>query len=156
MEMNLELKFLQETPEMAPLIASWYEKEWKIAREVTLSSLSGKMTTSFPFQIVCYSNGEPVGTAGLYDMVGLLRADPSFATYQPWLALVYTDPAFRGKGIGAWMCKEMDRLTLRAGFKRYYLYTFTAESLYRRLGWIEMDRVNYHGNDTVVMYRDLA
>lgn len=41
------------------------------------------------------------------------------------------------------------------GFARYYLFTFTAESLYRRLAWQEMDRVDYHGHDAAVMYKDL-
>jgi GNAT superfamily N-acetyltransferase len=153
--MTLEIRPLHAAPEARALIVEWYAAEWRmpVARiEALLDSMSSNGT---PMQSVCLRDGSIVGTAGIYNQVGLFQTAPHFAEFQPWLALVYTPPALRGGGIASWLCTQMDAEARRLGFSRYYLFTFTAESLYRRLGWQEMDRVDYHGNDAVVMYKDL-
>jgi GNAT superfamily N-acetyltransferase len=153
--MTLEIRPLHTAPEARAVIVEWYAAEWRmpVARiEALLDSMSPNGT---PMQSVCYRDGLIVGTAGIYNQVGLFQTAPHFAELQPWLALVYTPPELRGAGIASWLCSRMDDEARRLGFSRYYLFTFTAESLYRRLGWVEMDRVDYHGHDAAVMYKDL-
>jgi len=152
---ELVLKYLRDLPELSPLIADWYHREWDIPIERSLDLLASRMTTSVPFQVVAMMDDVPVATGGIYDSVGLVAAEPRFAIYKPWLALVYTSPAYRGQGIGAWLCERLDDEAIRLSFSRYYLFTFTAERLYARLGWKEMERVEYKNHEAVVMYNDL-
>jgi GNAT superfamily N-acetyltransferase len=153
---NLEFAYLRDRQDAIPEICKWYLAEWSMPEERTRKILSKRLGTDVPFQTVCLLDGRPVGTAGLYESVGICRAEARFRVLRPWLALFYTQAEFRGRGIGAWMCTRMDAEALRLGLDRYYLYTLTAESLYRRLGWTEMERVHYRGKEAVVMFKDLT
>jgi hypothetical protein len=42
------------------------------------------------------------------------------------------------------------------GLEKIYLFTHTSESLYRRLGWQQLERLALGGKDIVVMEKDIA
>ncbi|MCE9501988.1 MAG: GNAT family N-acetyltransferase [Leptospira sp.] len=155
--LNLDLKFvyLKDHPEFQSVIADWYFSEWGIPQAQTNLSLAEKMRTELPFHALGVAEGRPIVTAGLYNSVGLTRKEERYQAFGPWLALVYTIPEFRGRGAGFWICDKIDQECRRLGINRYYLFTFTAEKLYSRLGWIPVERLKYNGHDTVVMFKDL-
>ncbi len=154
--MQLEFVFLADRPELASVISEWYEAQWQMPQEYTRAHLSGKMQKQVPLQVVGLLDGRPVTTAGIYDEVGLTRAEPRFRKLGPWLALVYTVPDLRGKGLGAEICEHMDGVAAGLGLPEYFLFTMTAERLYVRLGWKEIERVAYKSNTAVVMKKRLG
>jgi GNAT superfamily N-acetyltransferase len=137
------------------LIAGWYEREWKIASQITIQKISSYPAEGIPFQILMTVDGLPVATGGLYHEVGLLDYEPKYRIYGPWLALVYTAPKNRNKGYGALLCQKIQEISKDLGLKEIFLYTFTAETLYKQLGWEELERTNYKGKDAVVMKKKL-
>jgi GNAT superfamily N-acetyltransferase len=107
------------------------------------------------FQILMTLDGIPVSTAGLYDHVGLLDKEPRFKIHKNWLALVYTIPDKRHQGYGTLICKHIEGLSKKMKLDTLYLFTDTAEQLYIRLGWTEMERLSMGERNVVIMKRDL-
>jgi GNAT superfamily N-acetyltransferase len=137
------------------LIADWYFTEWTIDKATTINRFSAFPDDGIPFQLVMKLNGVPIATGGIYDHVGLLDALPRLKPLQPWLALVYTIPEQRKKGYGALLCQEIQTLTKRIGINEMFLFTHTAEPLYKRLGWEQLERVYLKDKDIAVMKKDL-
>ena len=141
--------------EIISLIASWYLQQWAIPIERTAKRLSEQQEDDIVFHLVLYKDGIPIATGGLHHKVGLLQADDRFKKYDPWVAVLYTIPEQRNSGTGSLLLKKIEDFSLKKGYETIYLYTFTAESLYVREGWKEMERVSYKGHDTVVMQKKL-
>jgi GNAT superfamily N-acetyltransferase len=99
--------------------------------------------------------GLPVATGGIYNHVGLLNREPKFNIYKHWLALVYTVPAFRNKVYGVSLCQFMEKYAAEINITHIHLFTHTAESLYKRIGWQEIERLELAGKYIVVMEKYL-
>lgn len=137
------------------MIAEWYSSEWNIAKETTVQQIANFPTSGVPFQIVMKADNMPVATAGLYNHVKLLDFESGFSKYGPWLALVYTTSENRNKGYGTLICKQIEEISSNLGLKKIYLYTSTAEKLYKHLGWEEMERLTIQSREIVVMEKEL-
>ncbi|MBL7932354.1 MAG: GNAT family N-acetyltransferase [Bacteroidia bacterium] len=138
-----------------PLIADWYLNEWKIPFDKTIQNLKQVNDDPFQLQVLMRIDGRPVSCGGVYHHVGLLDREPRFRIYKNWLALVYTIPSERKKGYGAILCENIQERSKKMGLERLYLFTDTAEKLYKRLGWSELERLSLVGRNIVVMERDL-
>ena len=141
--------------ELISLIADWYFDEWNIDKAVTIDRLNTFRNTGVPFQVIMTLDGSPIATGGVYDHVGLLDAVPRLKEFQPWLALVYSLPEHRGKGYGAMLCEEIQGRAKATGTKDLFLFTHTAESLYKRLGWEQLERIALKGKDIAIMKKEL-
>ena len=93
-----------------------------------------------------------VGTASL------VNSDlPSRPDLTPWLASVLVLPPFRGKGYSAPLIRCVEEAaTLYA--TTLWLYTWSAESVYSKLGWqhVGPSRDEARGIDVILMKRDLS
>jgi GNAT superfamily N-acetyltransferase len=144
-----------EDTELISLIADWYLGEWNISKEATIQRFSDFNIGQIAFQIVMYLNDTPIATGGVYHHVGLLNHEPRFKLYNPWLALVFTIKANRGKGYGALLCKKIQEVSQALKFEQLFLFTDTAESLYKRLDWKELERIDLKGRNIVIMNKCL-
>lgn len=154
--MNIDYKRITAIDtELISLIADWYFDEWNIDKTATIERLSNFPDDGIPFQLAMTLNGSPIATGGVYHHVGLLDAVPRLKEFEPWLALVYTLPEHRGKGYGAMLCEEIQARAKTLGTKDLYLFTHTAESLYKRLGWEQLERIALKGKDIVIMKKEL-
>jgi GNAT superfamily N-acetyltransferase len=148
-------KITSSDTELINLIADWYWDEWNIDKAATIERLNSFPDTGTPFQLVMTLNGLPIATGGVYHHVGLLDAEPRLKVYHPWLALVYTMPEYRNNGYGALLCNEIQARSKALGLKELFLFTHTAESLYKRLGWQQLERIALKGKDIAVMKIEL-
>jgi GNAT superfamily N-acetyltransferase len=137
------------------LIADWYLSEWNIPLQTTIDKTKKLSADNFEFQILMTLYGKPIATGGLYNHVGLLDKEPRLKVYRNWLALVYTAPENRGKGLGALICRQIQTHAKYLGLKDIYLFTHTAENLYKRLEWQQLERLVLGGKDIVVMKKEL-
>jgi GNAT superfamily N-acetyltransferase len=133
------------------LIADWYLSEWNIPVQKTIEKIKNLSTDNYEFQVLITLDSKPIATGGLYNHVGLLDREPRFKIYKNWLALVYTKPENRGNGLGALICENIQNRSKYLGLKNIYLFTHTAENLYKRLGWQQIERLALGGKDIVVM-----
>jgi GNAT superfamily N-acetyltransferase len=137
------------------LISRWYHQEWSIPPERTVQRIMSHPNDDVLFQYILTINSTPAATGGLYQNVGLHQVYPEYKKWGPWVALIYTDPKFRNLGLGSRLLHEIEEQAYERNFKDLYLFTFTAEDLYKRNGWSELDRVDYHYKDTVIMTKRL-
>ncbi len=144
-----------DNKELIGLIASWYLQEWNIDPAITIQKVSSFDSNGIPFQVIMTVNNMPIATGGIYNHVGLLDIEPKFKAFGPWLALVFTTVENRNKGYGALLCKKIQSLVKQRGLKEIFLFTHTAESLYKWLGWHKLERINLKGKDIVIMRKEL-
>jgi N-acetylglutamate synthase-like GNAT family acetyltransferase len=153
-QLMTDIKFQILTPddnEQIELIADWYLNEWNIPVQTTKEKIKNLSTDNYEFQVLMTLEDKPIATGGLYNHVGLLDKEPRLKIYKNWLALVYTKPDNRGKGLGALICKYIQDHSKDIGLKDIYLFTHTAENLYKRLGWQQIERLALGNKDIVVM-----
>jgi GNAT superfamily N-acetyltransferase len=132
-------------------IADWYYGEWAIPINTTIQRLTNQENDDVLFQLIVTKDNMIVATGGLYNNVGLLHIHAKFKKFRPWIALLYTNKENRNQGIGQFLLREIETVAKELGLNKIYLFTFTAESLYQRSGWTQIERVNYKGHDTVIM-----
>lgn len=153
-----DIKYQIITPddnENISLIADWYLTEWNIPIQTTIEKTKNLSADNYEFQVLMTIDNKPIATGGLYNHVGLLDKEPRLKMYKNWLALVYTKPDNRGKGLGALICSHIQDLSKDLGLKEIYLFTHTAENLYKRLDWQQLERLALGGKDIVVMKKEL-
>jgi len=136
-------------------IAHWYFDEWDTPIEKTLRRLSNQPNQDTLFQLVLSSNQRIVATGGLCNNVNIYKVHPKLKKFSPWIGLLYTQKEYRNKGFGSILLKEIERYAIEKDLNKIYLYTFTAESLYQRGGWKEIERIIYKDHETVVMEKNL-
>jgi len=137
------------------LIAGWYLSEWNIPIQTTIDNTKKLSADNYEFQVLMTLDDKPIATGGLYNHVGLLDKEPGLKIYKNWLALVDTIPENRGKGLGALICRHIQNHSKILGLKDIYLFTHTAENLYKRLDWQQLERLALGGKDIVVMKKEL-
>ncbi|MEQ8810292.1 MAG: GNAT family N-acetyltransferase [Imperialibacter sp.] len=142
--------------ELIQQIAEWYLAEWEIPVERTTKRLATHPSNNdVLFQFLLLVGDKPAATGGLSSHVGLLEAYPRLQIYKPWVSLLYTTEDYRNQGLGSQLLERIEAESLKLGYEQLYLHTFTAESLYKRLGWQEIELVDYKSHKTVVMTKQL-
>jgi GNAT superfamily N-acetyltransferase len=154
----MEIKYrivTKDDSDIIELISNWYLEQWNIPKKITIQRLNDFSSDGSQFQVLLTINGIPTATGGLYDHVGLIDKEPRFKIHKNWLALVYTVPDQRHKRIGTLLCCYIERYAKKAGVNEMFLFTDTAERLYARLGWKELERLSLGDRNIVVMKKEL-
>lgn len=100
---------------------------------------------------VLFDGGEPAGTAAL------IRSDlETRPDLTPWLAGLWVQPAFRGRGHATALVRRVEAFALAASVPVLWLYTSTAEPLYAKLGWERAGVEQENGHEVVLMRRALS
>ena len=141
---------VSERRDLAPVAARWIVDAFfggpggYTVEEMTAMILARQEAPAETF--VLFDGRRPVGTAGLAHED--LDARPDLT---PWLAGVFVEPEFRGRGHASALVRRVEACAQAARVGTLWLYTTKAEGLYLRLGWervgIERDR----NRDVVLM-----
>jgi len=154
---NIEIRVLATGEyELIQQIADWYYDEWLTPIDETVQRLSNQSDDTTLFQLVLFQNNKIVATGGISYEVNIQNVYPRLKAIGPWLALFYTDPNYRGQGLGKILLQEIDAYAKTKQLTKLYLYTFTAENLYERCGWNTVEKVLYKGHHSVIMEKNLT
>jgi GNAT superfamily N-acetyltransferase len=153
--MNHRIVAVSGRPDLAPLVARWrVEAFFNIPGDWTVEEMTARILAppEGPKEtFVLFEDDQPVGTAGL------VQTDlPSRADLTPWLAEVFVEPDFRGRGYASRLVRRVEDFALAASVSVLWLYTETAEPLYARLGWQRVGTERDRGHDVTLMRRDLS
>jgi GNAT superfamily N-acetyltransferase len=74
----------------------------------------------------------------------------------PWLGGLLVLPEWRSRGVGSMLMHRATEEARRLNVPRLFLWTHSAEGLYRKLGWHVVERVEYCAKEAVVMQIDSA
>lgn len=155
--MSRKIALLAEYPELIPRLAQWRWEEWGHLhpyrpQDEWIKRLAGHIhQDQIPLTVVAFENEEPVGLASLVHSDMETRKDLT-----PWLAGVLVLPTFRGRGFGSALVTAIEQHAAALGVETLYLYTDSAQGLYEKLAWEEIDREPYKGREVVIMYKRMT
>ncbi|MGY2463199.1 GNAT family N-acetyltransferase [Vreelandella sulfidaeris] len=138
------------------LVAIWIFEAWgHLHRGLTQEQAIERVRAEcgqggVPSIFVAMQGETPVGTASLIADDMSIRRE-----FTPWLASVYVMPEWRGQGIASGLVKRVEAEAIESGIRHFYLYTPDQQSLYRRLGWQDVEHLEYRGETVTVMSRQL-
>ncbi len=150
------VEHLAQHRDAVPLLAGWAQQQWgHLAPEITLEQRTAffarRVTPGqIPEMLVAVANGRVVGMASI--VTNDLSSRPDLT---PWMAAVYVMPEQRGRGIGSLLVQAILAEARWLELPRLYLITPDKMAFYARLGWREMEKVEYRGELVTVMFCDL-
>ncbi len=153
--MDQQIAAISDRPELAPIVARWrvdaffnYPGGYTV-EEMTALILEPPAGPTETF--VLFERGQPVGTAALIRTDLETRLDLT-----PWLAGLFVEPAFRGRGHATALIRRVEAFASAASVPVLWLYTSTAETLYARLGWQRVGTEDDRGEAVVLMKQSLS
>ena len=148
-----EVVTIADRPDLIPTVVGWlWEEFWRhdgYSFEDTRTAVAASVARSGPPQtFVTLLNGRPVGTASL--AAEDLDERPNLT---PWLAGVYVVPEARGCGYATKLVATVEQASRLSSIPVIWLYTNTAERLYKRVGWQTVEVVEREGKRPVTLMR---
>ena len=150
----MRISYLKDRPELGAQLIPGLLDHWRyVFPEDTAEARLARLRTHLnhdvlPIAWIAHEDDVALGMAALRitDLEG--REDLG-----PWLASVYTEPRFRGRGIASQLCRIVERKAADLGIAKLYLFTHGQESLYRRLGWAHLEPTTWHGHACSIMQK---
>ncbi|PZP55383.1 MAG: GNAT family N-acetyltransferase [Micavibrio aeruginosavorus] len=135
---------LSEKPEFADVCAAWSFGEWgsqiagrTLEQNMTRYRNSAGIKNELPCTWLALVNDRPAGMISLKD-----NDHPDHNDLSPWLASLYIHPEYRGKGLAAKLIAHVeDFAKTELKIPQLYLFTHTADALYKKRGWIEIKNI---------------
>ena len=161
----IAIDYLASCPEFLDALAQLSWKEWQEIyqqREQTLEdclkNYRERMNTDrLPLTLVAIRAGLAVNRRELVGTVSLKYHDmDTRPDLDPWLGALLVLPEWRNRGVGTMLMHRATGEARRLKVPRLYLWTHSAEGLYRKLGWQVVERSDYYGKEAVVMQIDLG
>jgi GNAT superfamily N-acetyltransferase len=134
-------------PQFAPVVASWVYFEWSVP-----------MRRSWENTLVRYDPDTPAGTLPATFVATLNGAPAAMASLRetdsydflpgatPWICNVFVHEGARGRGLATLLCQHIAGHARELGFAELFLATsLENNSLYHRLGFAEIRRLDYFG-----------
>jgi GNAT superfamily N-acetyltransferase len=153
--MSYRIVTVSDRPELAPIVARWRVDAFfnhpggYTVEEMTARILAPPVGAKQAF--VLLDDDEPAGTAALTHSDLATRPDLT-----PWLAGVFVQPAFRGRGYATALVRRVEAFAWEASVPVLWLHTEMAEPLYAGLGWRRVGIEQDHGHPVVLMRRSLS
>lgn len=148
----IKIDLLTNHPDLIPKIAEWQFHEWgDLHQNDSIRRRIEKLRAHFndthiPLTFISLDGPKPVGTAEI-----VIHDLPARKDLSPWLASVYVVPEYRNKGIGSALINTAVQKAKELNIPILYLFTWTQESLYKKLGWKVEERTKGFNKDIVIM-----
>jgi GNAT superfamily N-acetyltransferase len=156
---DIRIDYLANRPEFLEQLAQLSWREWQDVyqkREQTLEdclkNYRERMNTDrLPLTLIALHGGDLVGMVSLkfHDMD--TRPD-----LDPWLGGLLVLPEWRNRGVASMLMHRAVEEAKKLNVPRLYLWTPSAEGLYRKLGWQVVERTEYCRRKAVVMSISLS
>lgn len=134
---NIRIRSLAERPELAPVLAEWFRKEWPdtfrtwpVERVVAEYFTPASDDEGLPLVLVAEINGDPIATV-------MLRAHwrDSHRHLGPWMGGLYVQPKFRGRAVARMLMEALHVEATRRGHTAIYGGTRNLGRFMKSLGW---------------------
>ncbi|MBV8851681.1 MAG: GNAT family N-acetyltransferase [Methylobacteriaceae bacterium] len=147
---------LRDRVDLVPTVAKWsHEEFWSYAgrtlEQTQILFTPAPRETWLPRTFVLLQGETPIGTASVVEHDLDIRPNLT-----PWLASLVVDRAARGHGHSRTLVKFIEDFARDNGVKTLWLFTWSAEGLYAKLGWRVVERLQRNNRRIVVMNKDLV
>ena len=141
-----------------PRLAQYCFNEWRPVydkRGMSLKDVIAAFETRanidrLPLAVVAIEHGNVIGTGCL--KLEDLEIRPHLS---PWLGGLFVVPEYRNRGVATAMIRHLLEEAQSFQLGVLYLWTPSAESLYAKLGWKTVERLDYCGYSVAVMQLEL-
>ena len=152
----MKIEYLADRPEHIATVAAWHRREWGHLRpEESLGTRASKLRASSGHQEIPTVFIASIGSTLLGSAMLVAHDMDSRLQWSPWLAGVVVAPEHRRRGVGAALAEHAAAEARALGWPVLYLYTFSTEQYYTRLGWQLIERSIYFGEPVSIMSRSL-
>jgi GNAT superfamily N-acetyltransferase len=152
---GISIHYLGHHPGFAERLARWSWDEWQPIYEQrgqtwehALRNYQERLNiNTMPLALVAFNeSGELVGTVSLkyYD----LDIRPEITI---WLGGLFVIPEWRRHGVGSQLMTRAVEEARRLELPSLHLWTSSAKSLYQKLGWNVVERMDYCGKQIMMM-----
>jgi N-acetylglutamate synthase-like GNAT family acetyltransferase len=155
---DITIDYLTNRPTFIPELALWSWREWQDVYEQRGQTLQHSLKN---YQDRMNSDRLPLTLVALHDssLVGMVSVKfhdmDTRPDLDPWLGGLFVLPQWRNRGIGTMLMQRATQEARRLNVSELYLWTASAESLYRKLGWQVIERTQYFDKPAVVMHLSL-
>jgi predicted N-acetyltransferase YhbS len=139
--LSLQIKHLHDVPWHTAAVADLIHHEfWTEVPGATAQGMQARLATAdhpdrVPLSLVALHGGQPVGVVNLVE-----SDDDTHTEWTPWLAGMVVHKAWRGRGVGSALVRELLMQARRLGVPRVYFGT-DGPGFYTRLGAVEQEKV---------------
>lgn len=139
----MEIDFLLNHPDKIKDVSEMIYKQFVeetgsgMKFEDVVKHFSNTRDNIFPITLVALEYGECLGAVSIVENDLKIRD-----MYKPWLASLYTKPAFRSRGIGQELVAKTINVVKELGFNELYLRTEDTSDYYRNRGWTYVETVS--------------
>ena len=123
-----------------------YEKRGLSLDDVVAACEERAQIDKLPLALVALEDGAVIGTGAL--KLDDLELRPSL---NPWLGGLFVLPSHRNRGVATALINRLLEEARRLHLSVLYLWTPSAESLYSKLGWKTIERLDYCGYSISLM-----
>lgn len=146
---------LRDRADLLPVVAKWAHEEFWSSSGKSLEETQRLFTpvpgsTWLPRTFVLLDGETPVGMASAVEHD--LESRPELT---PWLAAVVVDRAVRGRGHSRALVGFIEDYARDNKVETLWLFTWSAEALYMKLGWRAVERLQHNCREIVVMNKGL-
>lgn len=140
--LSLQVKHLHDVPWHTPAVAEMIHRAfWTDKPGATAAGMQARLATAdhpdrLPLSLVALHGGQPLGVVNLVD-----NDDEGRPQWKPWLAGMVVHKAWRGRGVGSVLVRELLGHARRLGVPQVYLGT-DGPDFYTRLGAVEQERAS--------------
>ena len=121
---------LRQRPELLDTAASWFHAKWRVPKEAYLACMESFLKTETEYGwYLCLNGNKIIGGLGVIENDFHDRKD-----LKPNVCAVYTEEAFRGKGIAGRLLDMVVDDMASKGISPLYLVT-DHTGFYERYGW---------------------
>jgi GNAT superfamily N-acetyltransferase len=155
--LEIRIDYLANRPELIDLLAKISWEEWRSIYEQRGETFQDALRKyrerlnidCLPLALVAIAGDHLVGTVSLKHNDLDIRPE-----IDPWLGALFVTPEWRGRGVGSSLMRRAVEEAARLRIPRLFLWTSSAEGLYRKLGWSAIERTDYCGQRIVIMRKD--
>jgi GNAT superfamily N-acetyltransferase len=150
----MTIDYLANHRSSIPKLARYFFGEWRPVYEQRGMTLVDVMVSFearanvdlLPLTLVGIDRDHVIGTGSL--KLDDLEVRPEL---NPWLGGLFVVPERRNQGFGTVLIERLLHEARRLHLADLYLWTPSAESLYAKLGWSTIERLDYYGYSVSVM-----
>ena len=143
---SLRIDYLANHPEHIITLAQWQQQQWHdISPQLNTEKRIAFMSTHtnkahVPVTVIALNNHHLMGSASLIE--DDMEDRPQ---YTPWVASVYTAPAYRKQGAATALLSELIQQASSLKLAQIYLFTPDQTDFYKQRGWQVIEHRHYHG-----------
>jgi GNAT superfamily N-acetyltransferase len=150
---QIKVEFLEDHPDMIPILANYFRSEW-----LGYYGPDGSADALNDITSLCNNSKLPICLVALKGnsfcgSVALRQKSASHQHLSPWLTSLYVVPESRRQGVGTKLINAIERLSQDMGYITIFARSATAVDFFLKNNWVPFDWID--GENLTIFSKDL-